>query len=181
MAYSVNWLTKIVTVPLTDLVFVSGVNYTLDIDMAHDELRNLEWKFAEGLWAPAIVEYINTQVLSGQIYAPIVKMINGYTWDIASSNIVVSLIGSNTNFLDTYIPGNGISLLANNSAGKITITSGSGLDAAQDTKLTKIEQSIFNRRKWDKVGDTVTIYDTDNTTPLYVFDTDADLSDITPQ
>ena len=179
MAYSVNWLTKIVTIPLADLTFVSGVNYTLDVDVVHDMLRNEEWKFDSGLWAPAIIEYINTQILSGQVYSPIVKMVNGYTWDVAATDIVISLTGSNTNLLDTYIPGNGISVLANNSAGKIT--AGSGLDAAQDAALTKIEQSIYNKRKWDKTGNTVTIYDTDNTTPLYIFDTDADLSEITPQ
>ena len=126
MAYTVDWVTKIVTIPLSDLTLVSGVNYSLDADVVHDELRRLEWTFVDGLWAPAIVEYTLTKVLSGLSYSPVVEMINGYTWDVASSNINISLIGANNNLLDTYIPGNGISVLANNSAGKITVDSGGG-------------------------------------------------------
>ena len=136
MAYTVNWATKVITIPLTDLMLISGVNYSLDVDYAHDEIRRLEWEFTDGLWAEHAIEYINSQILSGLIYSPIVKMVNGYTWVVAASNINISLIGSNTNFLDTYTPGNGISVLANNSAGKIL--SGSGLDASQSTQLREL-------------------------------------------
>lgn len=66
-------------------------------------------------------------------------------------------------------------------AGVLVQGAGSGLDATQDTYLEKLYQSAFHKRTWDKVGDTLTIYDTDNTTPLYVFDTNDDLSEITPQ
>ncbi len=45
----------------------------------------------------------------------------------------------------------------------------------------KLHDSAFNRRKWDKTADTVTIYADDGTTPLYVFDGNADLSELTPQ
>lgn len=48
-------------------------------------------------------------------------------------------------------------------------------------KLHALHRSAFNRRRWDKVADTVTIYDDDGVTPLYVFDTNSDLSELTPQ
>jgi len=44
-----------------------------------------------------------------------------------------------------------------------------------------IHDAHFNRRKWDKTGNTVTIYDEDGVTPLHVFDTNSDLSELTPQ
>ncbi len=126
MSYTVNWTTKLFTVPLADLTLVSGNNYTLDVDEFWIEVRRLEWSLVDGLYAEQALEFVNSQTLSGLLYSAIVKLINGYTWDISSSNINVSLLGPNNNLLDTFVPGNGISLLANNSAGKITVESGGG-------------------------------------------------------
>lgn len=61
------------------------------------------------------------------------------------------------------------------------IASGSGLDSGQDIKLTEVHRAHFNKRTWDKNGNTVTVFDTDGTTPLHVFDVNSDLSEITPQ
>lgn len=118
MAYSVNWTTKVITVPVSDLTLVSGVNYTLDSEAFWREMRRLEWEFSEGLYAPQAIEFVETQILSGLAYSPIVKLINGYTWQTNGSNINVSLIGYNSNLLDFFNPGNGVSVLANNSAGR---------------------------------------------------------------
>ena len=54
-------------------------------------------------------------------------------------------------------------------------------DETDSAKQRQMVESAFNRRKWDKTAKTLTIYDTDGTTPLYVFDTNDDLSEITPQ
>jgi hypothetical protein len=124
MSYSVNWTTKVVTIPLADLTFVSGSNYTLDASDVWIELRRLEAAPGDGLWADQIAEFINTQVLSGLSYSAILKMINGYTWDTDTTNKTISLLGINSNLLDVFIPGNGISVLANNSGGKITVAGG---------------------------------------------------------
>ena len=94
----------------------------MNVDMAHDELRRLEWVFTEGLWAEHAIEFVETQVLSGITYVPIIKLVNGYTWLTDASDINIFLIGSNSNFLDTFIPGNGVSVLANNSAGNVSQT-----------------------------------------------------------
>ncbi len=124
MAYAVNWTTKVVTVPLADMTFVSGTNYSLDASDVWIELRRLEASPSDGLWADQIAEFVNTQVLSGLSYSAILKMINGYTWDTDTTNITISLLGINNNLLDVFIPGSGISVLANNSGGKITVGSG---------------------------------------------------------
>ena len=140
MAYSVNWTTKVVTVPLTDLTLVSGANYSLDSGDFWIEMRRLEASAGDGLWAIQVIEYVNTQILSGITYSAIVKMINGYTWDTDTTNKTISLLGFNNNLLDTFIPGSGISVLANNSAGKIEV--GSGLDASQATQLEEVHDRL---------------------------------------
>lgn len=143
MAYAVNWTTKVITVPLTDLTFVSGTNYTLDAADVWIELRRLEASPSDGLWADQIAEFVNTQVLSGLSYSAILKMINGYTWNTNTSNKTISLLGINSNLLDTFIPGNGISVLANNSGGKIIVDS--GLSAITQQDKDDIENQIFDR------------------------------------
>ena len=120
MSYSVNWTTKVIDIPLGDLTLVSGSNYTLDVGDFWIEMRRLEALPGEGLWAEQTIEYINTQSLSGITYSAIVKLINGYTWQVAATGINVSLIGKNSNLLDFFIPGGSVSVLANNSAGKVS-------------------------------------------------------------
>jgi hypothetical protein len=143
MAYAVNWTTKVVTIPLTDLTFVSGTNYTLDAADVWIELRRLEASPTDGLWADQIAEFVNTQVLSGLSYSAILKMVNGYTWNTDTSNKTISLLGINNNLLDTFIPGNGISVLANNSGGKITVDGGASAITQQDKD--DIENQVHTR------------------------------------
>jgi hypothetical protein len=140
MAYSVNWATKVVTIPLADLTLVSGSNYSLDASDVWIELRRLEAAPGDGLWAEQIAEFVNTQTLSGLPYSAILKMINGYTWDTDTTNKTISLLGINNNLLDVFIPGNGISVLANNSAGKIT--TGSGLSVGEQGQLADIHGQV---------------------------------------
>lgn len=54
------------------------------------------------------------------------------------------------------------------------------LEAPDNTAIQAIYQAHFHRRRWDKVGNTITIYEADDVTPLFVFNTDAELADITP-
>lgn len=261
MSYSVNWTTKVVTVPLADLTLISGSNYSLDVADFWIEMRRLEASPGDGLWAEQAIEYINTQVLSGITYSAIVKLVNGYTWKTDTTDKNIFLIGFNSNLLDTFIPGNGISVLANNSAGKISAEAGSGgatpqeiweydlsafataqesmlairsaaegaetqatlavswalsadqyaqlantnaiaataqalnaTNTAQASKdaidnyaalatplLTTVWKAHFNKRDWNKVTKILTLYDDDKSTPLQIFDTNADMSEITPQ
>lgn len=142
MAYSVDWVAKIITIPQGDLTFLSGNNYSLDTANAHEELRRLEWAFADGLWAPRIINFFETVTLSGIPKTPSVEVINGYTMDFTGSNYNVILSGYDNNFVDVYVPSNGISILGNNSVGRQTITTGSGLDAGQATELTQIHGQV---------------------------------------
>ncbi len=142
MSYTPNWTTKVFTITVGDLNFVSGVNYTLDASDFWIEIRRLESSAANngGLYAEQALEFINTQTLSGLPYSAIVKLINGYTWEVDGSNIIVSLLGKNNNMLDTFIPANGVSVLANNSAGKIE--TGSGLSAGEALQLQDVHKLL---------------------------------------
>lgn len=55
------------------------------------------------------------------------------------------------------------------------------LDETESEKTRDIHVAHFNRRRHDTVANTITIYASDNTTPLHVFDADDALTDITPQ
>lgn len=148
MSYTVNWNTKVFSVPLSDLTLVSGSNYTLNAADFWIEVRRLEALPSQGLYAIQALEHVDTQTLSGIPYASIEKLINGYTWFIDTTNINCSLIGPNNNLLDTFIPGNGVSVLANNSAGKQNI--GSGLSGGQDASLSFIEAQLTDiENGWD--------------------------------
>lgn len=62
----------------------------------------------------------------------------------------------------------------------IVMITGSGLSQEQDNKLTRLYKDTTNRRKHDKVNNTITVYDDDKITPLQVFNTDLELSEIDP-
>lgn len=66
---------------------------------------------------------------------------------------------------------------------KETYTGGANvIDELVDGRdLTDIHAAHFNKRFWNKIDETITIYDTDGVTALYVFDTNADMSLIDPQ
>lgn len=142
MSYTPNWTTKVFTIPVSDLTLVSGVNYTIDSSDFWIEIRRLEASAANngGLYAEQALEFVNTQTLSGVPYSAIVKLINGYTWEIDSSNIIVSVLGKNNNLLDTFIPANGVSVLGNNSSGKIE--TGSGMSTEESAKLSEIHTRL---------------------------------------
>ena len=151
MAYTPNWTTKVFSVPVGDLTFVSGVNYTLDAGDFWIEVRRLEASAANngGLYAEQALEFTNTTTLSGIPYSAVVKLINGYTWEVDASNIIVSLLGKNNNLLDTFNAANGVSVLANNSAGKIetgsAVTAQDLLDIA-DTVWAHVKALTYG--KW---------------------------------
>lgn len=51
----------------------------------------------------------------------------------------------------------------------------------EGTQVHDLHAAHFHRRVWNKVGNTITIYESDGVTPRHVFDTNSDLSDIDPQ
>ncbi len=181
MAYSVNWIGKVISIPASDLMLVSGNHYQLPMADFLGEIRRLESDFDEGLWAPQILDHTDSKPdFAGADYAGFDEVINEYSVQFTGAVDRVDLLGSNNNLVDILIS-TGVSVVPSNSAGLQKVSTGSGLDINQDARLTALHQSHFNKRVWDKHGSTITIYDTDEVTPLHVFDTNSDMSNITPQ
>jgi hypothetical protein len=117
VAYTVNWVTKVITIPASDLVLVSGLRYRLEAPAFTAEIRRLEWEFGGGLWAEQILERDNTRFdFSGVDYAPFEKVVNGYTIEFVGGMTRVDLLGSNCNIADVLIA-NGVTVVPSNSAG----------------------------------------------------------------
>jgi hypothetical protein len=146
----------------------------------HKEIRRLEWEFDEGLPWPQILDHTIAKTIAGATYAPFDEIINGYTIVFSGTVERVNLKGSNNNLIDVLIY-SGVSVVSNNSAGLQLVSIGSGLSIEENEWLRKLHEAHYHKRKWDKVGNIITIYDSDKTTPLHVFDTNSDMSEITPQ
>ncbi|RLB68406.1 MAG: hypothetical protein DRH08_01035 [Deltaproteobacteria bacterium] len=143
MSYSVNWITKVVSVPTSDLTLVSGNHYRLDLNVFRIELRRLESDFTEGLWAVQTLEHSNTRFdFAGVDYAPFDKIINGYTVEFSGSVERVDLIGSNNNIVDV-LNYTGVSVVPSNSAGLQVVTSGSGVTAQDKTDIANLSRDTI--------------------------------------
>jgi len=57
----------------------------------------------------------------------------------------------------------------------------SGLTSTESNILQALREANFNKRVWDKQGNTITIYADDGVTPKHVFDVNLDLTEIVPQ
>lgn len=127
MAYTVDWIARVVSIPTADLTLVSGTRYSLDMADFLAEARRLEWEPTEGLWAPSIVKHTDTRYdFAGVNYAPFDDLLNGYTVQFTGVATRVDLLGSNNDIIDVLIP-TGVSVVPSNSAGLQVVQTGSGV------------------------------------------------------
>ena len=135
MSYTVDWIAKVITIPVGDLTLVSGTHYRLNMYDFLTECRRLEAEFTEGLWAPQIVAHENTKFgFAGADYAPFDDIINGYTVEFGAGPTRVDLVGSNNNLVDILIP-TGVAVVPSNSAGLQLVSIGSGLSTEEHDQL----------------------------------------------
>jgi hypothetical protein len=138
VSYTVNWLTKVITVPTTDLTLVSGTRYSLLLSDFLAEVRRLEWLFDGGLWAAAIIEHSDTRFdFAGADYAPFDEVINGYTVEFIGVVTRLDLKGSNNNLADVLVE-NCVQLVTFNSAGLQVYSTGSGLSPSEQLALSDV-------------------------------------------
>jgi hypothetical protein len=172
MAYSVDWIAKVISIPTSDLTLVSGTRYSLDMADFLAEIRRLEWEFTEGLWAPTIVAHTDTRYdFAGVNYAPFDDMLNDYTVEFTGVATRVDLIGSNNDIIDVLIP-TGVSVVPSNSAGLQIVQTGSGVTQQDKDDITQgvwleAEALIVRKMLENKVtksGDVITIYEDNGST-----------------
>ena len=99
MAVTVDWATKIISIPQNYLSNVSGTLYELDTNAFRLALKNIE-DSVEGM--PFLDTHRhNTQVtVAGVTYARVIEIINGYSITFEDGQYSVRLAGSNNNLFD---------------------------------------------------------------------------------
>ena len=169
MAITVDWEnTLVIFIPQADLISIGGLEYELDTNAFHIELRDLE--ASEGQPWPDTHSHNTEIVLGGITFARQIEIIGGYTitFEDTGSSYAVTLRGSNNNILDVANL-NRVSIRPTNSAGLI-VTDTSGLTAAETAQLQNLEKWLRNRMITDPATGKLTLYDDDNVTPLWIQD-----------
>jgi hypothetical protein len=123
MAISIDWATKVISVPKADMTLVTMVPFEvreLDLDWFRLQLKDLE-DDAEGM--PFLDTHRhNTEVeIAGVTLARVIEIINGYTVTFEDGQYAVNLVGANSNVSDV-VNLNQVSIRAQNSAGLISGT-----------------------------------------------------------
>lgn len=122
MAPTVNWLTRVVTIPLADLTLISGTTYEYDVGTTlKADLKLIEGS-EEGIPKDDIHSHVPVTTLSGVNYAKFIVIINGYTITFEDGQYGVNLIGANHNIADV-LNRNQVSAVVQNSAGLIEVAS----------------------------------------------------------
>lgn len=122
---SVNWATGVIYVPQADLTPLGGTRYQLDVNAFRLTLKDLE-DDVEGMPWPNTHVHNTEQTLAGVTYARQVVVLNPYTVTFEDGQYTVFAVGANHNLADVKNE-NQVSLVTQNSAGLVTVVSGSGV------------------------------------------------------
>lgn len=136
MAITINWATKVITVPQADLTPLGGSVYELDLDWFRMQLKSLE-DDAEGIVYLDTHRHNTIVSLAGITLARVIEIINGYTVTFQDGQYAVNAVGANSNIADV-INLNQVSLRTFNSSGLVQITTGSGVTEQDKTDIAKL-------------------------------------------
>jgi hypothetical protein len=164
---SIDWGTKVISVPQSYLTPLGGDAYELDVDAFRLDLKDLE-DDEEGMPFPDTHRHNTEVTLSGVTYARTVEIINGYVITFETGGYVVVCSGANHNIADVFTNLTGPSLVVNNAAGLI-VTGTSGLTAEESAALTFIADIEGGRWKIDEVAKQMIFYEDDNVTEVARF------------
>lgn len=122
MAISVDWMTKVITVPQSYCTLVSGTLYELDTNQFRLDLKDLE-DGEEGMIFLETHRHNTTVTVAGTTFARTIEIINGYSVVFTPSSAwSVRLAGSNNNIFDVQngiLVQNQVQVIPTNSAGLI--------------------------------------------------------------
>jgi hypothetical protein len=121
MALSIDWPTKVVSVPKADLTLIQSNPIEvreMDLNAFHLELRDIE-DDEEGMAFLHTHSHAPPVDVGGVTLARVVEMINGYTVTFEDGQYAVNLIGANSNVGDV-VNVNQVSVRTGNSAGLVT-------------------------------------------------------------
>lgn len=119
MSYTIDWANKIVHIPKSDLEKIDDTHYKLDLMDFKKTIDDI-MDNTDGIVNVDIIKHFTSVTIGGTTYAPMVEIINDYTVTFEAGEYSVDLYGANSNIIDK-INYNGVSILANNAAGLVTI------------------------------------------------------------
>ena len=170
---TVDWATRIITIPQSFLTPLGGSNYELDTDAFRLALKDIE--DSEGMGFPDTHRHNTAVTLGGVVYSRFIEIINNYTVTFENGSYAVTLKGSNNNILDVTNL-NYVSVRSMNSAG-LVVTDASGLTTGESQKLDSIFSDVgfygdIEGGKWvisSDGGGTMYFYKSDNETLVASF------------
>jgi len=121
MAISINWLTRVISIPRADLTLVQSTPTEireLNLNDFRLELKDLE-DSELGMVNPDTHRHNTEVTLGGIIFARVIEIINGYTITFEDGQYAVNLVGANSNVGDV-VNVNQVSVRSQNSAGLIS-------------------------------------------------------------
>ena len=130
MAISINWTTKVISIPKNDLDLVQSSPTEireLDLDVFRLALKNLEDSEA-GMINPDTHRHNPSVTIGGLQLARVIEIINGYTITFEDGQYAVNLVGANSNVADVTNV-NQVSVRSFNSAGLIITNTSTDLSA----------------------------------------------------
>ena len=140
---SIEWETKLITIPQAGLSPQGNDQFELDIDVFRRELKALEASI-EGMPYPATHSHQAPVPLGGLSLSRVVEIINGYRVVFEDGQYAVNLTGANSNIANVTNV-NQVSVRSSNSAGLIS----SGTDTAAGITL---EQAAMLKEVWQLLG-----------------------------
>jgi len=143
MAISVNPMTFVVTIPQADLTLVSGTLYELDVNdlrlWCHDWMDNQNG----GISHPKMFTHYSEYTVVGVTYARAIIFLPPYSFTFEDGQYSVRLTGANNNLFDVangILNQNQVQVIAQNSAGLIVRSIGSGLSTEEATQLDELHK-----------------------------------------
>ena len=118
MAISINYLTRVISIPKADLTLVQSTPFEvreLDIDAFRLELKDIEDSVG-GVPFVDTHRHFTTVTVGGVTLARVVEIINGYTITFENGTYAVNLVGANSNIGDV-VNLNEVQVRSANSAG----------------------------------------------------------------
>jgi hypothetical protein len=125
MAITVDYSTKIISVPQSYLTLVSGTLYELDTNQFRLDLADIQDSEA-GMWADTMYTHNTEVTVAGTTFARTIEIINGYSVEFENGAYTVRLAGSNNNIFDVengILVQNSVQIIAQNSAGLVVTSS----------------------------------------------------------
>lgn len=184
MAFTVDHLTKVISIPKADLTLISGTIYSLDSNQFRLDLK--DWEDSEyGMAMPDTHRHNTTVTIAGITYARTIEIINGYSLEFEDGQYTVIIEGSNNNYHDVLngiLVQNQVQVIPSNSAGLVE-TAVSGLTPEESQKLTDIDTNVQTltvdvefikqieggRWKIDETANQMIFYEDDNVTEVARF------------